>query len=120
MKLFNHKKYGFTHFKLLSSQIAPVYRPSQRERKLAARGSHICKYLYRRNGKEMFTLIQKERIMHLFTTSQTIFPSDMTSRVRQDISHNCILCMCNNSQINKSHCSSNNIFTYSITSGNEA
>ena len=93
VKLFNHKKYGFTHFKLLSSQIAPIYRPSQRARKLATRGSHICKYLYRRNGKEMFTLIQKERIMHLFTTSQTIFPSDMTSRVRQDISHKCILHM---------------------------
>ena len=100
----------------------PFTGPSytQRARKQATRGSHICKYLYRRNGKEMFTLIQKERIMHLFTTSQTIFPSDMTSRVRQDISHKCILCMCNNSQINKSHCSSNNIFTYSITSGNEA
>ena len=106
----------------IPSQIAPIYRPShtQRARKLAARGSRICKCLYRRNGKEMFTLIQKERIMHLFTTSQTIFPSDMTSRVRQDISHNCILCMCNNSQINKSHCSSNNIFTYGITSGNKA
>ena len=89
---------------------------TQRARKQATRGSHICKYLYRRNGKEMFTLIQKERIMHLFTTSQTIFPSDMTSRVRQDISHNCILCMCNNSQINKSHCSSNNIFTYGMGS----
>ena len=83
-------------------------------KKLAAKGSRICKYLYRRNGKEMFTLIQKEIIMHLFMTSQTIFPSDMTSRVRQDISHNCILCMCNNSQINKSHFSSNNIFTHGI------
>ena len=86
----------------------------QKGKKLAARGSRICKYLYRRNGKEMFTLIQKEIIMHLFMTSQTIFPSDMTSRVRQDISYNCILCMCNNSQINKSHFSSNNIFTSGI------
>jgi hypothetical protein len=31
-----------------------------------------------------------------------------------------LLYMCNNSQINKSHCSSNNIFTYGNTSGNKA
>ena len=100
---------------LCTQHVLPMFC---KNKSLWQRFTCICKYLYSRNGKEMFTLIQKERIMHSFMTSQTIFPSDMTSRVRQDISHNCILYMCNNSQINKSHCSSNIIFTYyGITSG---